>query len=941
MARYRHIQQNFLQGELSPKAFGRTDLEEYAAGAQQITNAIVQPQGGVSRRVGSEYVIDAPPGASTDIRIFPFVFSKTEPYLVIFTSNSTTIKILNVVNNLQTTATIQTSNLGATATPTSFSGYSVEDLTEVQFAQSGDLLFLVHQDHPPIYVARTSANAFELHNYYTDGTSANNYIGNKAWPFRDANTTTTTLSFSSLVQGAANTVTASTAIFNSLHIGSTWAIVDSGTVGYFSITGFTSSTIVTARNISTLPAGASGKTTWHEAAWSDHRGFPRSLTFFEQRLFYGGSDSLPDTIYASQTGDIFELTDEDTKLTLVGTVLNTDAFDFTLASPEVNLIQWMSSGSSLNIGTFGREFIVSSPDQTLSLGPLSVSAVPETTHGSSHVQAVRSQNVVNFVQRSGQKLREFVFNRDEQSYRSVELTILSEHFPKKGIDLRSAFNPGRITFMQLQEADNGIIWMLDDNNFLFGVTRDRLNGINAFHFHKFGGTFDSEDPLVTSFAVLPSSDGTHDDLYISIKRGTTASPKTTIEKLGKEYLRPSLKSTDQRSANQPIYSDSAFICKPATSVQFHASYNTASDDDADYTSSGLNTGSPTGGDVVVSGGALKLSESGAGVNYVDYDGTNLNVNTGIISGRINFSTYYSGTPVADRRICNIEEVGSANDAIIINHAATTGNLTVTINNNAGGTGVNLSYGAFSPVAGDVYELEFFKDFATSVFATMLINGKIVATGVFSGVFDTSSIDRIRIGSNAGASLDSHFAIHNFSLSTGSEHTDEYTPGPYYRNGSGEIIDLDRFEGEEIQILDGGIFKESVTVSSNKAVLTEDSTDFIVGGYEYTTEIESLDFNQGSIIGSSQAAISRIDEVTLRFHRALGARFGGRDLGDTLDSVTFRKVSDPMDEPIPLFTGDKRVLFPKGYERGSGVRVEHDQPYPMTLVCIISRGILYD
>jgi hypothetical protein len=53
MARVNVQQPSFVAGELSPRLYGRVDLQKYAAGAEAIENYIVRPEGGVMRRHGT------------------------------------------------------------------------------------------------------------------------------------------------------------------------------------------------------------------------------------------------------------------------------------------------------------------------------------------------------------------------------------------------------------------------------------------------------------------------------------------------------------------------------------------------------------------------------------------------------------------------------------------------------------------------------------------------------------------------------------------------------------------------------------------------------------------------------------------------------------------------------------------------------------------------
>lgn len=61
MARSNFVQNKFVSGELSESIKARTDLEQYYQGMEIATNVVTTPQGGVKRRMGSEFV-DVPQG---------------------------------------------------------------------------------------------------------------------------------------------------------------------------------------------------------------------------------------------------------------------------------------------------------------------------------------------------------------------------------------------------------------------------------------------------------------------------------------------------------------------------------------------------------------------------------------------------------------------------------------------------------------------------------------------------------------------------------------------------------------------------------------------------------------------------------------------------------------------------------------------------------------
>ena len=60
MAKSSFLQNNFTSGELSELIKGRTDIDQYFKGMQLAENVVTVPQGGVKRRMGTEFISHAP-----------------------------------------------------------------------------------------------------------------------------------------------------------------------------------------------------------------------------------------------------------------------------------------------------------------------------------------------------------------------------------------------------------------------------------------------------------------------------------------------------------------------------------------------------------------------------------------------------------------------------------------------------------------------------------------------------------------------------------------------------------------------------------------------------------------------------------------------------------------------------------------------------------------
>ena len=89
----------------------------------------------------------------------------------------------------------------------------------------------------------------------------------------------------------------------------------------------------------------------------------------------------------------------------------------------------------------------------------------------------------------------------------------------------------------------------------------------------------------------------------------------------------------------------------------------------------------------------------------------------------------------------------------------------------------------------------------------------------------------------------------------------------------------------------------------------------------------------------QGNIKRIHSVTSRFLNTVGAEVGP-DINN-LDRIPFRNSSMAMNTAVPLFTGDKEISFPSGYDNDARVVIRQNQPLPMTVLAIIRRSNTFD
>ena len=208
---------------------------------------------------------------------------------------------------------------------------------------------------------------------------------------------------------------------------------------------------------------------------------PRCVTFFEERLYWAGTDNLPQTIWASKSGDFLNMDQ--------GTGLDDESIEFTLATDDVNVIRWMKASDVLLIGTVGGEFKLHGSGNPVT--PSNVRVVQETKYGSSTVTPITSGRAVLCNQRATKKLRQMIFDLNVEGFVAPDLTILAEDITGDGI-----------THMAYQQEPDSIIWATRSDGTLIGLTYQRDQQVVAWHQHPVGGYFGNTTITATDYTNI-------------------------------------------------------------------------------------------------------------------------------------------------------------------------------------------------------------------------------------------------------------------------------------------------------------------------------------------------------------------------------------------------------------------------------------------------------
>lgn len=571
MAKFSHIRNTFLQGEVSPKILGRTDIDQYAQMCEQLRNAVVYPQGGAGRRVGTEFIADISASSTTEVKLIPFNTSLGD-FIIIIAPNSlsavevgqpplTTHTLYDFTNKYDYENTLN----GIYATDWS---YSIELSTkQLQYSQFGDVLFITSpfqapliifaQDEldGPLFYAKFGNQTFEK-----SGTLLTNLTNqaHRAMAWLDENTTALTLDSTNTAIGATS-LTASAPFFTSDMVSATgemntmFRIRSGASVGVVYLQAVTNSTTATGTILVTLPTAAA-TANWSESAWSYRQGFPRTVQFHQQRLFWGGTKLSPDTVWASQIGDFNETSKPDPTSTFSAS----DALRLTFATNDLATINFMSSGrNSMEIGTNKREVNLQNATQELAAAELVFTASYESSDGSAYIQPVRVNNTLLFLDRFSQRVKEYSYDFREDSFKTSDLNYFADEF-FKNTPYGEVARPKEMCY---QSVEHSIIWF-NCTDSLVGLTRNREYSVFAWHRHYLGGVLTgSSAPKINSLCNITVNG--IDEVYMAVKRTIDGNTVIYLERMGYEFDASSLDAQNTTNTSfiqkYPIYMDCACI----------------------------------------------------------------------------------------------------------------------------------------------------------------------------------------------------------------------------------------------------------------------------------------------------------------------------------------------------------------------------------------------
>lgn len=537
MPRASPMKSAFNAGEISPRVVGRVDIDRYDKACATLHNFIPMIQGPVRKRPGTRF-IDEVKDSSQAGRLVRFEFSDEQAYILLF--GPLYVRIYRDEGRLD-----DGGSPVEVVTP-----YTEAELFELSVeAQSADTLYIAHKNHAPRKLIRTDATTWSLETIsFFDGPY--NEIG-------DPDIDLTLDTAADLFPGDSVNVTASSGLFTvnqdeGRHLRIKRAFSGNNRVWMSVIIDTVNSptdvdcTVERGEN----EGGGAGTATsaWRLGAWyggSAKKNWPAVVAFHDQRLVYAGDPDHPQTFYGSVSGD-FEAFVQTGRVGRTETIYDLDAGDsgddvvddnayvFTIASNEVNAIQWLASARSLLIGTQSGIWTAQASRQQEVITPTNISVIRALTKGANATAPAGIEQSVFYVSKSGRKVYLVGFSLERDTFVPEDLTLLAEHITGMGV-----------SELVFQNEPDPTAWMARADGQLIGIAFNAQQEVAGWHRHTVGGSFSGGGAVVESVAVIPATTGSvttgahdnpgHDQLWLLVKRTIDGQTRRYIEIMEEQF----------------------------------------------------------------------------------------------------------------------------------------------------------------------------------------------------------------------------------------------------------------------------------------------------------------------------------------------------------------------------------------------------------------------
>lgn len=535
MSQTRTYRQSFGGGEVTPEFWGRIDDSRYAAGLAVCRNFLVKPQGPVENRPGTLFV-RAAKYADKAARLLPFTYSTDqtmvlefgERYVRFHTNGATLLYPTPAAWDASTAYTVgdavahggqswycikahtgqappqadHWALLPADGVYEVPAPYSADELFDIRYVQSADVLTLVHTGHPPMELRRLGAAKWTLTpiKFRSDlappeGATATP-SGGSGISYRYVVTTIgegeTDESVASAEAACSGNVFATNA-YNTIR----WrAVADAQRYRVYKFSGgvfgYIGQTTGLEFRDDNIAADVSRTPPIDQDLFGKQGDYPGAVSYFEQRRVFAGTLAKPQNIWMTKSGT-------ESNMNYSVPIRDDDAIQFRIAAREANTIRHIVPLTSLLMLTSSGEWRITSVNSD-AVTPNTISVAPQSYVGASRVTPVIVANTVVYVAARGGHLREMAYSQQVNGYLSGDLSLRAPHL----------FDEKQIVDMGYSKAPYPIVWTVSTDGSALGFTYLPEQQIGAWHRHDTqGGAFES---------VAVVAEGQDDVPYFVVRR---------------------------------------------------------------------------------------------------------------------------------------------------------------------------------------------------------------------------------------------------------------------------------------------------------------------------------------------------------------------------------------------------------------------------------------
>ena len=251
-------------------------------------------------------------------------------------------------------------------------------------------------------------------------------------------------------------------------------------------------------------------TYWCFGAFSADQGYPASVTYFPDRLIFGGTPQQPVGLFASKTSVYHDFS-------VSSPIVNSDGFTVFLNARQLNTISDLIPLQDLIVGTANIVWRIWPGQGGTALGPLAVQAVPQAFLGESpNCAAVLYSDSIVYAIYGGRRIRDLEYQFQFDKYVGSELTAYSRHLFPLG---------KQVIQMQYKTDPFGLLYALRNDGQLMVCTYVREQQMIAW------SRWDTQG-LIEAIAAVPENNTFI--LYLIVNRTINGQQVRYVERLGQE-----------------------------------------------------------------------------------------------------------------------------------------------------------------------------------------------------------------------------------------------------------------------------------------------------------------------------------------------------------------------------------------------------------------------